>query len=276
MKRLLITAGALAALAFTGCQKDDSGVAAKLDQINSKLEQIEKKLASAPVGAAAPGMPQQPARPRPDPNKVYSVPVDGAPFKGPEHAKVTVVKAFEFACPYCEKVRPTLDQLQKDYGNDVKIVSKHLIVHPQVATIPAFAACAANKQGKYAQMEDLIWEKGFKAGRDLSRENMEKLAGEIGLDMERFKKDMDGECQQIVQRDQAEMRRVGASGTPAFFINGRFLSGARPIEQFKALIDEELKKANDALAKGAKLETYYTENVVQKGEKQLAGAAVAN
>lgn len=267
MKRLLIAAGILS-LALAGCQKDSSDTSEKLDQIAKRLDTIEKKLDARP-GAA---MPQQPQRPRPDPNTVYSVPIEGAPYKGSEHAKVTIVKAFEFACPYCERVRETLKALQAKYGNDIKIVDKHLIVHPQVATDASLAACAAHKQGKYDQMEELIWEKGFKAGRNLSMENMEKLAGEIGLDMNKFKADMKGECQTIIQKDQADMRRVGASGTPAFFINGKFLSGARPQEMFEAIIDQELKKANEDLAKGAKLETYYDEFVVKKGVKQLAGA----
>src|SRR5690606_2182796 len=113
-----------------------------------RLESIETKLDS---GGAARGAapPQQAQRPRPEPTTVYSVPVEGSPYKGPEHAKVTIVKAFEFACPYCEKVRPTLNGLQEKYGKDIKIVYKHLIVHPQVATTPALAACAGHRQGKY-------------------------------------------------------------------------------------------------------------------------------
>ena len=157
----------------------------------------------------------------------------------------------------------------KDYGDDIKIVYKHFLVHPQAATIPAQASCAANKQGKFPEMEKLIWEKGFNAGRDLSQDNMDRLAGELGLNMAKFKADSQGECAKIVQQDMNDLRQVGTRGTPAFYINGRFLSGAQPIQSFKTIIDEELKKANDAIAKGAKVQTYYEEHVLKKGSKAL-------
>ena len=118
-------------------------------------------------------------------------------------------------------------------------------------------------------MYDLIWEKGYSAGRNLGRENMDKLAKEAGLDLTKYKADMAGYCKTFIRKDQADVARVGARGTPAFFINGRFLSGARPVGQFKAIIDQELKKANAAIAKGTKVEDYYNEFVVKKGKKTL-------
>jgi hypothetical protein len=166
--------------------------------------------------------------------------------------------------------------LQKDYGDDVRIVFKHYLVHPQQGTIPSHAACAADKQGKFKQMYELIWEKGFKASRNLGLENMQKLAQELGLDMAKFKADMEGPCPKLVQQDQAEVGKLGTTGTPAFYINGRFLSGAQPIESFKALIDEELKKANERIAKGeATAANYYEEFVMKRGLKELAKPAPA-
>jgi protein-disulfide isomerase len=234
----------------------------KLDEISKKLEAMEKKIGTG-------GQPQRPQPPAgPDPSVVYSVPVDGSPIKGPKHAKVTIVEAFEFACPFCERVISTLDQLQKDYGNDLRIVSKHYVVHPQVATIPAQAACAAHRQGKYAEMEHELWEKGFKANRNFAEDNIVNMAKTIGLNVDKFKADLNGEdCKKAVQTDQAQLAQVGVRGTPAFYINGRYLSGAQPIDNFKKIIDEELKKANDAIAKGMKVEDYYTEVVVKAGKK---------
>jgi protein-disulfide isomerase len=168
------------------------------------------------------------------------------------------------------KVGPTLDQLLKDYPKDVRVVYKHFVVHPQQATIPALAACAADKQGKFHQMYQAIWEKGFSANRNLSQENMDKLAGEVGLNMNKYKADMDGDCKKIIRDDQTQMAQVGVGGTPAFFINGRFLSGARPVEQFKALVDEELKKANERIGKeGTTAANYYQKWVLEKGKKSL-------
>jgi len=160
--------------------------------------------------------------------------------------------------------------LAKAYPKDLKIVYKHFVVHPQQATIPALAACAADKQGKFHQMYEAIWEKGFNAGRNLSQENMDKLAQEVGLNVQKYKADMDGECKNIIRQDQQQLASVGVGGTPAFFVNGRFLSGARPPEQFKALIDEELKKANERVGKeGTTAANYYQKWVMEKGKKSL-------
>jgi predicted DsbA family dithiol-disulfide isomerase len=74
----------------------------------------------------------------------------------------------------------------KDYGNDVKVVYKHFVVHPQVATDPALAACAAHLQGKFSAMEHLLWEKAYKANRNFSRDNLEALAKEAGLDVAKY------------------------------------------------------------------------------------------
>ena len=157
----------------------------------------------------------------------------------------------------------------KDYGDDIKIVFKHYVVHPQTATLPAQAACAGHMQGKFSEMEKLIWTKGYDAGRNFSQDNLESMAKELGLNMDKFKADMSGPCVQKVKTDQRELAAVGARGTPAFFINGRFLSGARPIDQFKAIIDQELKKANEIIAKGTPVEKYYNEHVLKKGLKKL-------
>ena len=260
----LLLAAAVSGLA--GCQQQgSSAVEAKLDDINQRLERIEGMVKQG-AGAQRP-MPQRP--PGPDPAKVYAVPIEGAPVKGPANAKITVVKAFEFACPFCERARPTMDEIVKAYGDDVRIVYKHYIVHPATATIPSQAVCAAQQQNKFAEMEELIWEKGFKANRDLSQENMEKLATELKLDLNRFKADMQGECAKLVQKDHQELAQVGVTGTPGFFINGRFIRGAQPFPAFKTVIDEELKKANERIEKGTAAEKYYQEWVLSKGEKKI-------
>ncbi len=262
----------MASLAFgvgglTACQPNNSGVAEELKEINERLDKIEQ-LAAAGGGAGAAR--RAPQRPRgPDPAKTYSVAVEGAPFKGNKDAKITVVKAFEYACPYCERARSTMDQVLETYGDDVRVVYKHYIVHPGSATIPAQATCAAHKQGKFAEMEEAIWEKGFKANRNLAMDNMEKIAGDLGLDMARFKSDIEGDCSKLVQEDHQELAKVGVTGTPGFFINGRFIRGAQPFPAFKTVIDEELKKANERIEKGTSVANYYKEWVLEKGEKKL-------
>ena len=254
----------------TGCQRDDSAVAEKLDRIATRLESIEKNLAAAPRGAqpgAAGG--QHAPRPRPKPELTYSVPVDGSPIRGREAALVTIVEAFEFACPYCEQSRGLVDQVLEQYPKDVRVAYKHYIVHPNTATTPALAACAAHAQGKYDVMEPLIWDKGYKANRNLGADNMLALAKEAGLDVARFKADMEGKaCAEKVRRDQTELAQIGVSSTPNFFVNGRHVARRSP-EAFQALIDEELRKARERVAKGTRPADYYEEWVVAKGEKKL-------
>ncbi len=276
-------------LAAVGCQQDTKNLERKLDQIIAKLD----KMPAGGAGAAA----QRPQRPEPDRAKTYAVPIDGDAFDGPADAKVTLVKAYDYACPYCEKVRPTMEELHKKYGNDLRVVYKQLVVHPRNAMAAALAFCAAGKQGKHKEMDALLWDKGFKArNMDLSdvppaaekQQGAEKagpqkcwdtaegckatvaFATELQLDLNKFKADMKGECQQIVQNDMKALSALGVAATPGFFVNGRFLSGAMPIENFSALIDEELKKANERIQQGTPAASYYQQWVIDKGQKTLA------
>ena len=186
--------------------------------------------------AAAPA-----GRPQEDPNKVYEVPVspNDAVF-GPASAKVTIVEFSEFQCPFCKRVGPTLDQIKKEYGNKVRIVFKHnpLSFHKD-APLASQASLAAGKQGKFWEMHDML----FENQRALKPDDINKYAQELGLNMSKFKADLESdEIKKQIAADQALAAKVGARGTPTFFINGRKLRGAQPFPRFKALIDEELKK----------------------------------
>jgi predicted DsbA family dithiol-disulfide isomerase len=87
--------------------------------------------------------------------------------------------------------------------------------------------------------------------------------------MEKYKADTQGDaCKSLIAKDQQQLAAVGTRGTPAFYINGRVLSGAQPIERFKEVIDDELKKANEALKAGKKAEEYYS-SIVSSGKKSL-------
>lgn len=289
MNKLALVA---AVFSIAGCQQDTSNLERKLDLIIAKLD----KVGTGP-GAAGANKAAQPKRPEPDRSKTYAVPVAGDAFDGPADAKITVVKAYDYACPYCEKVRPTMEELHKKYGNDLRVVYKQLVVHPRNAMASALAFCAAGKQGKHKEMDALLWDKGFKArNMDLSdvaadpqaeKGQAEKpgkcwetaegckitvgFAQELQLDVNKFKADMKGECSQIVQTDIKSMQVFGVNGTPGFFINGRFIGGAVPVENFSQLIDEELKKANERIQQGTPAASYYQTWVIDKGQKSLGG-----
>ena len=238
----------------------------RIAEILDRLDHLEQRI-GANVGAGyrpAP-RPPRPRPPGPNATDVYSVPLGSSPSVGPRYAKVTIVKAFDFACPFCNRARQTMDQLRKEYGKDLRIVYKNLVVHRAEAMLPAQAGCAAARQGKFAEMHRLIYDKAF-AARQFDQAMMDKLAQELGLDMRRFHADTTGPCVKVVQNDMALMSKLGVRGTPGFFINGRFLSGARPIDQFKPIIDEELDKANARIRKGTRLRDYYDIWVIQKGK----------
>lgn len=151
------------------------------------------------------------------------------------------------------------------------MVVKQFVVHPDTATIPALAVCAAQQQNKFHEMEKMIWDKGWPGDRpgNLGREAMDTFAKELKLKMEKFKADIDGErCKTQLAENKALLARLGTRGTPGFFINGRFLGGAMPIDRFKVLIDEEIKKADEALKNGAKLQDYYA-SIVANGKKSI-------
>lgn len=240
---------------------DDDRIAAleqRVDDVDKRLQRIEQLLEQA-FGSSR----------EPDPDTVYSVPIDGLPYRGADHAKVTVVMAYEYACGYCYRVRPTLDQLLQEYAGQLKIVYKPFIVHADVAVHSAMAVCAAHKQGKYQELSELIWEKAF-AQRDLADERIDSLAAEAGLDMTRYQQDAKGaECLDSLRASVENLSAVGVGGTPTFFVNGRPIIGAQPIAAFRELVNEELAKADAAIAQGQQLEDYYAEVVVKSGKTSL-------
>lgn len=267
----LVSSLCVAAMATVtvACQRDDAAADKSISERLQHLEEQNNQIISMlQHGAGARGA-AKPQRPRPKPEVTYSVPIEGAPSVGPKDALVTVVEGFDFACPYCERARSTVDQIIQDYPKDVRVVYRNFVVHPQVATTPALAACAAAQQGKYAEMNHLIWDKGYNAGRNLGADNMETLAKQVGLDLNRFRADMNGAtCKHQLQTDRTDLARVGVSGTPAFYVNGRFVFN-RSTSAFKGLIDEELKKAKERVAQGTKPADYYKTWVVDKGQKTL-------
>jgi predicted DsbA family dithiol-disulfide isomerase len=169
-------------------------------------------------------------------------------------------------------VSSTLQELRKQYGDDLRLVWKNYVVHPQTAMLAAWGGCAAAKQGKFFEYERKVWDKGWSNGRFLGNLNDQTLlgiAGELALDADRFKADLNGtECKGQVDADLGTLSRVGVHATPAFFINGRFISGAVGIDVFKSVIDQELKKATEAIARGVKPEAYYG-SIVANGKKAL-------
>ncbi len=115
---------------------------------------------------------------------------------------------------------------------------KHLPlpIHPK-APAAHVAAEAAHRQGKFFEMYDKI----FSNQAEMSPAKYEEYAAEIGLDLEQFKQDVASDAvKQRISTDAREVQALGINSTPAFLVNGKYLSGAQPFERFKAVIDQEI------------------------------------
>ncbi len=175
------------------------------------------------------------------------------------------------------RVGSTLEQLVKDYAGKVRVVYKNFVVHPDTALPAHMATCAAGLQGKFMEMKHTFWEKGFgeyAKTRDPSKMGeaniLEMAKGIAGLDVARLAVDMKGEaCMKHIQADMDELQKFGVNGTPAFFINGTFVGGAIPLEEFKRIIDGQLKVAE---ASGVPASEYYEREIMAKGEKKFRSA----
>ena len=177
------------------------------------------------------------------------------PTKGPENAPVAIFEYSEFECPYCKRASETMKQLMQSYPNEVRLVFKNIPLPPSFhknATEAAYAALAAWKQGKFWEMHDLLFANQSK----LSPAFYEEKAKELGLDIDKFKKDMQSEeVKKIVAEDQKQAQELGIQGTPGFVVKGPrggiVMKGAQPVEKFKEVIDrwlEEVKSGKKAPA----------------------------
>ena len=169
------------------------------------------------------------------------VSADGAPSKGPAKAPVTIVEFSDFHCPFCRRVLPTLTQIESKYGDKIKLAFRDFPIeslHPGATKAHEAARCA-NEQGKFWPYHDKL----FAAPPKSSPEIFKGFAKEIGLDVGRFETCFDGgKYQADIKKDIEEGNRIGVTGTPAFFINGRLVSGAQPLEAFTRIIDDELSR----------------------------------
>lgn len=176
------------------------------------------------------------------PSTKVEVSVDDDPVKGEAGAPVTLVEFSDFQCPFCERGWEIMKQVEEEYvkTGKVKIVFRDfpLEFHDK-AKAAAMAAECADEQGKFWEYHDKL----FENQGELSMENFKKWAGELGLDGSQFNECLDSEKYKAeVEKDMGEGQEYGVSGTPAFFVNGRMITGAQPYEVFKEAIEEALKE----------------------------------
>jgi protein-disulfide isomerase len=162
-----------------------------------------------------------------------------SPSKGSASAPVEIIEFSDFQCPFCLRAYPTVRQVLSTYGDRVRIVYRHypLPNHPNARPAAEAAACAA-EQGKFWQYHDRLFENQTK----LSEADLKQHAAELGLNATQFNACVDAhKPKALVDADLRAGEEAGVDGTPAFFINGRMVSGAQPYDLFKRVIDEELE-----------------------------------
>jgi len=183
-------------------------------------------------------LPTEPTEPT-----IVDASADDDAVKGDENAPVTIIEFSEYECPFCvrfyEQTLPSIDEEYIKTGKVKLIFRDYPLSFHKNAQKAAEAAECAGEQGKYYEMHNKLFEDGVKGGVD----SFKQFAKDLGLDTTKFDECLDsGAMESEVQKDFNEGASYGVSGTPAFFINGVFVSGAQPFENFKAIIDAELEK----------------------------------
>ena len=201
-----------------------------------------------------------------------------APTRGATRPTVTIVAFTDYQCPFCKRVEDTVDRVLRQYPDDVRLELHHLPLSFHKRARPAaIAAMAAQLQGRFWEMHEAL----FTNQKRLDDEHLRGLAGRLGLDIERWQRDVSGdEVKAYVAADSARAAAVGARGTPTFYINGHKLAGAQPERSFAALIDAEIAAAR---ARGARGRDWVRSRTVKNNpalaanlyDAQVAGARVA-
>ena len=176
-----------------------------------------------------------------DPPRYPVPPSTEQPVRGPADAPVEIVEFSDFQCPFCGRATPTLNQIRKTFGDQVKIVFRDFpltAIHPQAYQAAEAGECA-RQQGKFWEYHDAL----FANQRALSEDDLKRHAAEIGLDAAKFAACLDGgQAKAHVDADLKEGEALGVSSTPSFFINGRFVAGALPYATFEQIIKDELAR----------------------------------
>jgi protein-disulfide isomerase len=162
-----------------------------------------------------------------------------SPAKGPASAPIEMIEFSDFQCPYCLRANPAVAQVLSTYGDRIHFVYRNypLPNHPNARPAAEAAQCA-NEQGKFWPYHDRL----FANPAQLSDADLKQSATQVGLDTPKFNACFDGhKYKATIDADIQAADDLGVSGTPAFFINGRSLTGAQPFEEFKRVIDEELE-----------------------------------
>ena len=203
--------------------------------------QVYAQMVADPV----PGEEPPPSRPVPDDeNHVYTVRTNPrAPSFGPANARVVIEHFSDYQCPFCQRVGPTVEQIRSRYGDRVRLVWRDYPLpfhgNAMLAAEAAREVFAQRGNAVFWRFHDAL----FENQQHLERADLERYARDVGVNLARFRRALDDHTHQAAIRDDmAAADATGAQiGTPAFFINGRFVAGALPFEEFQRRIDAALE-----------------------------------
>jgi protein-disulfide isomerase len=244
--------------------------AKKMLAAGTKPEQLYVELTKKNFAAPPeqPQQPQQPQQPPPEDTTVYKVPVyPDDPIKGPKDALVTIVEWSDFQCPFCKRVNDTIKQVVDTYKNDVRFVWKDnaLPFHNRAKPAATLAHVAYKSKGDkgFWDAHDAL----FESHPQLEDDNLKAVAEKLGLPWDQVKTAIDQDkFGAKIDQSMDLANDLEARGTPAFFINGRKLSGAQPFDGFKRIIDAELEKARGLVARGVPKAKVY-EEIMKEGKE---------
>ena len=168
---------------------------------------------------------------------------DAAPSAGPGEAPVTMTVFADFRCRYCKAAQQTIRRIVRDYGGAVRLVFRHMPLDVNSESMTsARAAYCAGRQGFFWQYHDALF-----AAEDFAPATLRNIASGLNLKPAEFDACLDSEVSRAaVLADLREARRLGITGTPTFVVNGRLVRGAVSFEEFKVIIERELKSAQSA------------------------------
>jgi protein-disulfide isomerase len=178
-----------------------------------------------------------PLKPELDPKRAY---------KGPADAPITIVEYSDFECPYCRRGWQTVQEVLKEYDGKIRMLFKNLPLEFHPKAMPAakiFEAIALQDAEKAYKWHDEV----FKNSEELRTKGepwMKNIAKNLGVDMKKLEKDINGEeVANRIKADGEEAKKFEIRGTPGFIINGVSLKGAYPASEFKKIIDKHLEAA---------------------------------
>lgn len=167
---------------------------------------------------------------------------DGHAAVGPAGAPVELVVFSDFECPYCRRFNTSLDRLREEFLSEVRVVFRHhplRNIHPRAQKAAEASLCAGD-QGKFWEFHDALW-----TDEDLSADALDRHASGIGLDSDTFGDCLNsGRYYEQVEADVQAALGLGQGGTPAVFVNGRYVGGAISFEDLKSQIERELAEGD--------------------------------